>query len=105
MPERYLVKVTRSAEADIEVIWDYVAADNRDAADKFVQELESQIATLEQFPTRCPLIPEAEILQVPYRHLIYSPYRTIFRMVGKVVYVMRIVHGARLLDPITLEMH
>ena len=34
-----------------------------------------------------------------YRHLVFGDYRTIFRVSGGTVFVLRIVHGARLLDP------
>ena len=50
------------------------------------------------FPERCPLIPENEILGTRYRHLLYGNYRTVFRIERKTVYLIRVIHGARLLD-------
>jgi plasmid stabilization system protein ParE len=49
-------------------------------------------------PTRCEIIPEAEDVGIEYRHLIFGQYRTIFRIVEKSVIVLRVIHGARLLD-------
>lgn len=82
----------------MEQIYDYISADNPDAARRFVDRLETQITTLETMPNRCPIIPEAEELGILYRHLLHEDYRTIFRVKGKTVLICRIIHGARLLD-------
>jgi len=84
-------------------IWEYIAQDNPDAATAFVQRLEEQIATLERFPERCPLVQENELLGTAYRHLVYGNYRTIFKIKGSRVIIMRVLHGARLLDMEMLE--
>ena len=80
-----------------------VAQDSIEEAEKFVRRLEEQIVTLESFPERCPLIPENEILGTRYRHLLYGNYRTVFRIAGRTVHVLRIIHGARLLDASMFE--
>jgi len=98
MAARYRVRIARTAELDLEEIWGFIAADSQDEADKFVQRLEAQIDTLERFPERCPMIPENELLGTHYRHLLLGNYRLIYRIAGKTVFVMRVIHGARLLD-------
>ncbi len=104
MPAKYRVDVTRSAEKDVEEIWTYIAADSPNEAAKFILKLEGQVSTLERFPLRCPLIPENAVLGTENRHLLYGHYRTIFRVSGKNVYVLRIIHGSRLLDASMFEM-
>ena len=94
----YSVEITSVAERDVEVIWTSIAVDSPGNATAFILRLEEQIKTLEHVPERCPLIPENELLGTTYRHLIYGAYRTIFRIAGKTVYILRIIHGARLLD-------
>ena len=84
-------------------IWEYIAQDKPDAATAFVLRPEEQITTLERFPDRCPLVPENELLGVAYRHLVYGNYRTIFKIVGSRVIILRVLHGARLLDTEVLE--
>jgi plasmid stabilization system protein ParE len=37
-------------------------------------------------------------LDAEYRHLVNAPYRTIFRLVGSRVIIVRVIHGAQLLD-------
>ncbi len=98
MPKKFHVEITPTAERDIEEIYTFIAEDNIKAAEKFVSELERQAKTLEAFPERGPVIPENELLGTRYRHLIYGNYRTLFRISGQTVYVLRVLHGARLFD-------
>ena len=98
MPAKFIVEITPSAEADIAEIWDYIAQDSPANAEAFVLALEEQIASLEKFPERCFRIPENEILGTSYRHLIHGSYRTIFRIAGSKVVILRVIHSSRLLD-------
>jgi len=103
MSARFKVRITRTAETDIQAIWSFIAADSPANADRFILEMEKQLNTLEHFPQRCPLIPENERLGTHYRRLLYGDYRTLFRIAGKTVFVVRVIHGARLLDDSFLE--
>ena len=98
MPTKFKVEITETAEADIASIWEYISQDNIEEATNFIMHLEKQIRTLEQFPERCPSIPENIILGTSYRHLLYGKYRTIFKVLASRVIIMRVIHGARLLD-------
>ena len=103
MPTKYQVDITCSAEKDVEEIWTYIAVDSPIEATKFILKLEEHVSTLERFPLRCPLFPENVILGTENRHLLYSNYRTTFRVAGKTIYVLRIIHGSRLLDTSMFE--
>ena len=103
MRRKYLVEITKVAERDASSIFAYIARDNRDAAVKWIEEIESQINSLETFPERCSIIPETRELGREYHHLIFGNYRTIFRIQGSKVIIMRVVHGARLLNPEIFE--
>lgn len=103
MPAKFRVRITRTAERDIEEIWNFTAQNSPPAAEQFIDRLEEQIETLEHFPERCPLIPENEILGTRYRHLLYENYRSVFRIARRMVYVLRVIHGARLLDSSMFE--
>lgn len=103
MPRRYRVDVTRTAERDIAAIHAYIARENPAAAVAWLDRVEENIASLEQWPRRCPIIPEALELETEYRHLVNAPYRTIFRVVGSRVIIVRVIHGAQLLDLDILE--
>ena len=96
--QKYHVEITEIAETDIREIFEFISGDKKTAAIKWVEEIEKQIGSLEKFPLRCPVIPEAQELGRRYRHLIYGNYRTIFRIEGSKVIIMRVIHSARLLD-------
>jgi toxin ParE1/3/4 len=96
--QKYRVEITATAEADLREIHQYIVSDNKTAADKLVDDIEGQIDSLEKFPLRCPPIPEAHELGKEYRHIIHGNYRTIFRIDGPRVIIMRVIHSARLLS-------
>jgi toxin ParE1/3/4 len=98
LPTKYRVEITKTAEVDVEEIWSYIATDSAVDATQFVMKLEEKIGALERMPLRCPAIPENALLGTKYLHLILDPYRIVFRVEKRTVYVLRIVHGGRLLD-------
>jgi plasmid stabilization system protein ParE len=97
MPARFRVEITRSAEQDLRAIYAYIEKDSPTAALRWFSELQRQIRTLEQFPKRCPIIPETGELGREYRHLIYGNYRTLFRVEGRRVIILRVLHAAQLI--------
>ncbi len=98
MPIRFQVEFTQTAKNDLRDIWDFIQKDSPLEAKKFIAHVEQQVSHLEQFPQRCPLIPENESIGKDYRNLLFGDYRTIFQISNKTVYVLRIIHGSRLLD-------
>lgn len=96
--QKYRVEISETAEADIQGIFDYILKDATTSAFKWVEEIERQINSLEKFPLRCAVIPEAQELGREYYHIIYGDYRTIFRIEKSKVFILRVIHGARLLD-------
>jgi len=98
MSKKFSVEITVTAETDIAEIWEHIAQDKPEAATAFVLHLEEQIGTLENFPERCALVPENELLGTAYRHLVYGNYRTIFKIIAARVIILRVLHGTRLLD-------
>ena len=103
MRGRYRVRITAAGQRDLKSIHDYIALNAPRTADAWIGELDRQIQTLEQFPMRCAVIPEATELGRAYRHLIYGRYRTILRVDGRVVWIVRVIHGAQLLATEVLE--
>ena len=103
MPKKFRVDITAATEADAAEIWEYIVQDKPASATAFVLRLEEQIHMLERFPERRPLVPENEVLGTAYRHLLHGNYRTIFKIAGSRVIILRVLHGARLLDTGMLE--
>ena len=69
-----------------------------EAANRWFRGLVQAIYSLEDFPERCPLIPEKEVFSFEIRQLIYFSHRIIFHIQGEQdrVTVYRVWHGARL---------
>lgn len=97
MAKKFQVYLTQQAQNDLEHIFYYIAADSVGSAANFVFELESKVYSLEILPDRHPLIPENEFFDTDYRHLIYKRYRIVYRVAEKSVFILRIIHGAKLL--------
>ena len=51
-------------------IWTFIARDSIGEANRFIHQLENQLRKLRRLPERCPLIPENELLDRRYRHLL-----------------------------------
>jgi len=84
------VFVSPRAEAQIEAIGDYIAADNPGAAVRFVQTLQRRCYELDQFPERGKPIGHR------HRALIEAPYLIVYRIEDDTVTVIAVLHGARL---------
>jgi toxin ParE1/3/4 len=92
------VYITRSPEQDILDIWNHICDDSKSRAKKILGQIETEIAKLKKYPMRCPVINESELLGIEYRHLVIGNYRIIFKIDGENVYIMRIIHGSRILN-------
>ena len=91
------VRLTRGAEIDLESLYDFVK-DNRSAeqADVLLDRLLAAIETLETFPLRGSVPKELDVLGIrEFRQILVDPYRLIYRVGGKAVFVMVIADGRR----------
>jgi plasmid stabilization system protein ParE len=96
----YQVRLTRVAEKDAYSAYEFIRSDDPEAADKWLLSLFEAILSLEQFPHRCLVIPEARILGSHLRQLLHGRYRIVFEIVehdeaDPQVLVLRIWHGMR----------
>jgi toxin ParE1/3/4 len=96
--KKYKVNLAQHAQDDLEHIYYYIAADSPNNAANFVLQLEEKIYSLNTYPERHPLIPENEFFGTDYRHLIYKKYRVIYRILAGSVFILRIIHGAKILQ-------
>jgi len=98
LTRKYEVNITQHAQEDLEHIFYYIAGDNINNAKNFIIELEKKVYSLEHFPQRNPFIPENEYFCTDYRHLIYKKYRIIYRTSNNSVFILRIIHRAKLFE-------
>jgi toxin ParE1/3/4 len=97
----YLVELTTRAVRDLESIYEEIRATESPAAGRWFNGLESAILTLEEFPRRNPMAPEAETTKRPLRQLFYGKKPDVYRLIYEIdepltsVRVITIRHGAR----------
>lgn len=105
IPHRqYEVGWSRSAETDLEVIVDYVAADNPGAARRILREIDRKAATLAALPERGRVVPELKSFGIAtYRELIHSPWRIMYRIEAGQVYVLTVLDARRNVEDVLLE--
>ena len=66
---------------------------------KWLDGLEQTIAELNEFPARCALAPESDVVGLEIRHHLYGrrqhKYRILFAIRAQTVHVLHVRHGAR----------
>ncbi len=94
---RYAVLLTQGAEQELESIYDHIAAyDSPANADYVLDRLMKAAEGLATFPERGSYPKELLALGVKdYRQTFFKPYRMIYRVIDKRVYVYVIADGRR----------
>lgn len=91
------VRITKGAESDLEALHSYIAV-NRSGkeAEALLGGILDKIITLETFPLRGPVCPELDRLGISeFRQIYHGPYRLIYRVNDKIVYIMIIADSRR----------
>jgi len=91
------VLLTEHAERDLGEIYDYIAAyDTPSNAARVLDRIEKALQSLSTFPERGSHPKELLALGIrEYRQTFFKPYRLIYRIVEKRVYIYLIVDGRR----------
>ena len=93
----FTVLLTNDAARDLNELYDYIAVhDSRRKADYVLEQIEKTFSTLSEFPERGVYPKELLKLGIrEYREIFFKPYRIIYRVMDKNVYVLLIVDGRR----------
>ncbi|MFA4911691.1 MAG: type II toxin-antitoxin system RelE/ParE family toxin [Desulfobacteria bacterium] len=93
----FAVLLTNDAARDLEELYDYIALhDAPQKADYVLEQVEKVFSTLSEFPERGAYPKELVSLGIrEYREIFFKPYRIIYRVIDKNVYVLLIVDGRR----------
>jgi toxin ParE1/3/4 len=93
----FAVLLTNDAARDLEALYGYIAL--HDAPQKayyVLEQIEKAFSNLSEFPERGAYPKELVALGIrEYREIFFKPYRIIYRVIDKVVYVLLIVDGRR----------
>lgn len=95
--QRYDVLLTAGAEQDLESIYDYIAGfDSPANADHMLDRLMEVVESLAMFPKRGSHPKELLALGIrEYRQTFFRPYRLIYRVMERRVYIYLIADGRR----------
>jgi toxin ParE1/3/4 len=93
----YAVWLTADAARDLEELYDFIAThDAPRKADHVLKQIEKAFSRLAEHPARGAFPNELLALGVrEYREVFFKPYRIIYRVLDKDVYVLLIVDGRR----------
>jgi len=81
------------ARADLDEIWEYIAADNLDAADRVVEEIYNAIGALARFPHQGHTRPD--LSSRPPRFQVVRDYVIAYAPDEEPLVVIAILHGRR----------
>ena len=102
--KRFGVEWAEPASKDLENIIDYISQENLDTAIAILEKIKSKCSTLNQFPDRGRIVPELKAFGIlSYRELIISPWRVIYRISDRKVYVLGVIDSRRNMEDILIE--
>jgi len=104
MNKNYEVVWSNIAENDLKNIIEYIAADSQSNALKIFKNIKQKASSLYTFPDRGRIVPELRdhgVLQ--YRELIIPPWRILYRISEKYVYVLSVLDSRQNIEDILLN--
>ncbi len=104
MSRKYEVIWAGVAENDLKEVIEYIAADSPANALKTFNRIRQKASSLYSFPERGRIVPELQDQGILlYRELIVPPWRIIYRISEKQVYVLSFLDSRRNVEDILLR--
>jgi plasmid stabilization system protein ParE len=95
---------SETSEKDLMDIVDYIAADSPSNAFEIFKKIKQKTLRLYTFPDRGRIVPELQEQGIIlYRELIVPPWRIIYRISGKTVYVLSVLDSRQNVEDILLR--
>lgn len=93
----YNLRLTESAEHDLEDIYSYISShDSVERAIHVIGKIEDRVIQLNRTPERGSAVRELTLLGIhEYREIFFKPYRIIYKVIENTVYIMIITDGRR----------
>lgn len=104
MKKDYDVRWSETSEKDLTDIIEYIAGDNPAHAYEVLKKIKQKKSNLHTFPDRGRIVLELQDQGITqYRELIVSPWRIIYRISERKVYVLSVLDARRNLEDILLR--
>ncbi len=104
MTKKYDVVWANIANMDLVEIIQYIRTDNPLAATDNLNKIKAKVSDLTLFPEKGRIVPELKqqgILQ--YRELIIAPWRVIYRLSDRYVYILAVIDARRNIEEVLLD--
>ena len=99
----YKVHWTDVAELDLVEIVEYISEDSPSAAKSVFKNITERAEQLYHTPEKCRVVPELLDQGITtYREMIVAPWRIIFRIEKKDIYVLSVIDGRRNVEDVLL---
>lgn len=103
MKESLAILWAAVAEKDLLGIVDFIADDDPGAALKILNKIKAGTARLDHSPRRGRIVPELLKQGISrYREIVIKPWRVIYRIEEKMVYVVSVIDGRRNVEDVLL---
>ena len=104
MKQIYEVAWSETAQGDLTAIIEYIADSSPSRAYEVFKDLTERASTLTTFPERGRIVPELQRQGITqYHELVIQPWRVIYRVSAKRVYVLAVLDSRRSLEDILLQ--
>lgn len=104
MSAPYKVQWASVAESDLKGIIEYIAEDSLANAISVFEKIKEKALGLNQFPERGRIVPELKDQGIAlYRELIVAPWRIIYRIMDKTIYVLSVLDSRQNVEDILLK--
>lgn len=92
---KYQIRYTEIAVEDLDLIFDYIFADNRNAALKMLERFKTGIERLADMPRLGGVLPanDLSLVERGYRYLVIEPYIVFYRISEQEIWIGRVLHS------------
>ena len=100
------VKITKNAEKDMMLIYEYILNDLKSpqTALKYFNQLASSINSLNLFPERCPIVKEFIKLGIKIRRLNVNNHAIFYKYENNIVTILRVFHTSSNLEKLIKDL-
>ena len=102
--KEYHVKMTQSAQKDLNEIIDFISKNNPQTALAIMERIQRKVDTLDHYPYRGSYVPELLAKNIKdFRQITEHPWKIYYKIIENKVYVMAIIDSRRNLKDLLIN--
>ena len=95
MSHPYEIRYLKTAEGDLNNIFDYIRKDNQNAALSLIEKFDNSVSNLALNPKLGKVPKDDRLMKLGYRVLIIDKYLVFYVVKKNIVQIRSVIHGAR----------